>query len=108
MEQLNIELHGYGTQTVFLELTTPEGEAFVPEADKLDLWVKPPFQNKFRPLVRLNGADADAGLGVHLAVTFASAQLQNTHWREARWALDLADEHGGFTTLIGGTVRRSY
>lgn len=108
MEKLDIELHGYGTQTVFLELKDTEGTPLEVDEGRLKLWVKPPFQNTVYPELSANPADPAAGLSEHLKITFGSGLLAGTHWREARWALDLADENGAFKTLVGGTVYRSF
>lgn len=108
MEKLDIELHGYGSQTIIIELLNPDGQALDVEMEKLTLWIKPPFHNRIYPDLERRSADPAAGLADHLAVTFGSRLLEGTHWREARWALDVAEENGGFKTLISGIVRRSF
>lgn len=109
MVRLDMEIVRNDKQSVVLELVGSDGLTIDPGAlDSIEMWVKPPFQDKFFPELSVRGPDALNGLGRHLVITFTREMLAKQMWTQARYGIETTHGGDGPKTIIGGKIIRIY
>ncbi|MBF0802889.1 MULTISPECIES: hypothetical protein [unclassified Neisseria] len=109
MVRLDIELIRDDKQSIVLELVDSDGLTIDPAAlERIEMWVKPPFQDKLYPDISVRPADAFNGLGKHLLVTFGHGLLAKQMWTQARYGIVVTHGSDGPKTVIGGKIIRIY